>query len=134
MFCRARVVEKGMERAARVGDGWLANPRVVANAAAGNQDITINAILGGVALFTGAAAATAVTYQMPTAAAIIAAMPDMDIGDSYVFQIVNTTAQTATLNNAVAGVTFAGFTTVNAGTRTGIITRTGAVTVTVTFI
>ena len=132
MFCRAQVQEKGMERAARVGDGWLANPRVVTNAAAGNQDITINAILGGVALFTGAAGA--VTYQMPTAAAIIAAMPDMDIGDSYVFEVTNTAAQTATLNNAAVGVTFAGFSTVNAGTRTGIITRTGAATVSVTFI
>ena len=132
MFCRAQVEEKGKECAARVGDGWLANPRVVTNAAAGNQDITINAILGGVALFTGAAGAA--TYQMPTAAAIIAAMPDMDIGDSYVFKVTNTAAQAATLNNAAVGATFAGFTTVNAGTRTGIITRTGAATVSVTFI
>ncbi len=132
MFVRACVYQDSMERQARAGEGFLANPIITTNASAGNQNITVAAIMGGVALFTGAAGA--VTYQMPTAADLLAAMPDMDIGDSYVFKVTNTAAQTATLNNAATGVTFAGFASANAATRIGIITKTAATTVTVTFI
>lgn len=132
MFTRACVIEKGLERPARAGDGNQANPVITTNAAAGNQVITMPMILGGVGVFTGAAGA--VTYTVPIATTILAAMPDMDIGDSYTFQICNTAAQAATLNTASAGVTYAGFTTANAQTRTGIITKTSATTVTVTWI
>jgi hypothetical protein len=58
----------------------------------------------------------------------------MDIGDSLTFTVTNTAAQVATLNTAAAGVTYAGFTTANAATRTGIITKTSGTTVTCTWI
>jgi len=132
MFTRACVYEKGMERQARAGDGWLANPVITTNAAAGNQSITLAMIAGGAGVFTGAAGG--VQYTIPVAADIIAAFPQMDIGDSLTFTVTNTAAQVATLNTAAAGVTYAGFTTANAATRTGIITKTSGTTVTCTWI
>jgi hypothetical protein len=131
-FVRAEVKDDGMCRQARVGDAWLANPLVTTNSSAGNQSITMPAILGGVALFTGAAGAVA--YTLPATADIIAALPNMDIGDSYVFKLCNTAAQTATITAGDGSTTLAGFTTVNAATRTCIISKTAAATVTVTSI
>jgi hypothetical protein len=132
MFARPEVYEKGMCRMARVGDGLMAMPLVTTNAAAGNQAITVPMILGGAGVFTGAAGA--VQYTVAVAADILAAMPDMDIGDTYTFTITNTAAQTATLNTASTGVTYAGFTTANAQTRTGIIEKTSATTIKLTWI
>jgi hypothetical protein len=132
MFVRAEVYEKGMCRQARVGDGFVANPLITTNAAAGAQNITLPAILGGVALFTGAAGA--VNYTLPATAAILAAMPDMDIGDSYVYKLTNTAAQAATIVAGDADTTLAGFTTANANTRTCVITKTSATTITHTAI
>lgn len=130
-FVRPQVRDAGEYRESRVGDGLLMHPKIVTNAAAGNQSITVAQVLGGVALFTGAGGAVA--YTVPTAALLLAAMPDMDIGDTYAFKLTNTAAQTATITTA-DGVTLAGFTTVNAATRTCIITRTGAATVSITSI
>jgi hypothetical protein len=131
-FTRACVYDQGLERIARAGDYQLLNPVITTNAAAGNQSITIPMISGGVGVFTGAAAG--VQYTIPVAADIIAAYPQMDIGDSVMFTIVNTAAQIATLNTAATGVTYAGFTTANAQTRQGIITKTSATTVTCTWV
>jgi len=99
---------------------------------AGNQAITVAMIMGGAGVFTGAAGA--VQYTVATAVDILAAMPDMDIGDTYTFTVTNTAAQVATLNTASAGVTYAGFTTANAQTRTGIIEKTSATTIKLTWI
>ncbi len=132
MFVRNCVKQDGMERQARAGDGWMANPLITTNASAGNQSITLAMIAGGAGVFTGAAGA--VQYTIPVAADIIAAFPDMDIGDSLTFTVTNTAAQAATLNTAATGVTYAGFTTANAQTRTGIITKTSSTTVTCTWI
>lgn len=131
-FTRACVYDQGLERLGRAGDYQLLNPVVTVNAAAGNQSITIPMIAGGVGVFTGAAGAVA--YTIPVAADIIAAYPQMDIGDSFMFSITNTAAQVATLNTAAAGVTYAGFATVTAHTRTGTITKTSATAVTCTWI
>jgi hypothetical protein len=132
MFVRAEVQDKGMCRKARVGDGWLANPRITTDATAGNLAIPTAAIAGGAVVYTGAAGA--VQYTIPVAATIIAAFPEMDIGDTLTFTLTNTAAQAATLNTAAAGVTYAGFTTANAQTRTGIIEKTSSTTVTCTWI
>ncbi len=131
MFSRACVYQDGMERQARAGDGFLANPVITTNAAAGNQSITVAMVAGGVGVFTGAAGAVNLTF--PTAADLIAAFPDMDIGDSYVFTITNTAAQVATFV-ANTGNTIAGFTTTNAQTRTCVMTKTASTTTTITII
>lgn len=124
MFVRAEVSELGMGRKARIGDGFLANPRVVTVATAGDLTITLNAILGGVARFTGAAGA--VTYTTPTAVAILAAMPDMDIGDTYVFMISNTAAQAATVAGGVGVTAVAGNLIVNATSKMFVLEKTSA--------
>jgi len=132
MFVRAEVYEKGLCRKVRAGDGWLANPLITTNASAGNQSITIAMLAGGAGVFTGAAGAVA--YTIPVAADIIAAFPEMDVGDTLVFKLTNTAAQAATLNTAATGVTYAGFTTANAQTRTAIIEKTSSTTVKCTWI
>lgn len=125
MFVRPCVYEKGLERQARIGDGFFGNPLVTTNATAGNQTMTVPAVLGGVAQFTGAAGA--VNYTTPTAAALIAAMPDMDIGDSFIFAVSNTAAQTATIVGGT-DVTVSGNSTVNAGVRFVLLVKTAATT------
>lgn len=128
---RAMIRDGGLSRDARSGDGYFGAPRIGTNANAGNQTITISQIAGGVALFTGAAGAVA--YTTPTAAQIIAAFPELDIGDTMTFKLTNTAAQTATIT-AGTDITLAGFTTVNAATRECIIERTAATTVKITSI
>lgn len=125
MFVRACVYPTaGIEREAHAGDGWLANPRVTTDATAGNRTLTVEGMLGGAIVMTGAAGAVAYTY--PTGAQIAAAFPEMDIGDSYVFTVTNTAAQTATLTTAASGTTLSGLVTANAATRTVIMTKTAA--------
>ena len=125
MFVRMEVVDKGCERIARVGDGFLAMPARVVNSGAGAQTISIPQIMGGVAVFTGAAGA--VTYTSETAANILAAMPGMDIGDTYMFVLSNTAAQVATIAGGT-GVTASGNLTVNATAKMFLLERTGAAT------
>lgn len=132
MFVRPEVYEKGMCRQARIGDGFLANPLITTVTTAGNLTITVPAILGGVARFTGAAGA--VTYTTPTAALLLAAMPDMDIGDTYVFTIVNTAAQAATIAGGTDVTAVAGNLVVNADSKTFGLTKTSATTMDLTSI
>lgn len=126
MFIRPCVYDKGMERKARAGEGFMANPIITTNAAAGNQTITTAMIMGGVARFTGAAGA--VTYTTDTGANLAAAMPDMDIGDSYVFSVVNTAAQAATIAGGTGVTAIAGNLVVNATSKLFALVKTGAAT------
>ena len=125
MFHRACIHKGGIESEMRVGDGFAANPRYVLNSAAGNQTISLNQILGGIAAFSGAAGA--VTYTTDTAAHILAAMPDMDIGDTYVFMLSNTAAQVATIAGGT-DVTASGNLTVNATSKMFVLEKTAATT------
>jgi hypothetical protein len=125
MFVRPEVQEKGMERKARVGDGFMAMPLVNTVATAGNLTLTVAAVLAGVAQFTGAAGAVA--YTLPLATDLIAAMPDMDIGDSYVFVIQNTAAQAATVTTNT-GITLTGNVVINAASKFVVLTKTAATT------
>jgi hypothetical protein len=132
MFTRAEVYEKGLARQSRAGDNGVGNPIITTNASAGAQNITVPMIMGGVGVFTGAAGA--VNYTLPTTAALIAALPDMDIGDTYSFRLCNTAAQTATIVAGDASTTLAGFTTFNAKSLTCLLTKTAAATLTLTSI
>lgn len=125
MFVRPMVYEKGIVRASRVGDGMCMHLARTVNASAGAQTISVPQILGGLAVFTGAAGA--VTYTTDTAANILAAMPDMDIGDTFGFILSNTAAQVATIAGGT-GVTASGNLTVNASFRIFVLERTGAAT------
>lgn len=126
MFVRPTVFQSGFQRPARVGDGFMANPLITTNASSGAQNITVAQILGGVAQFTGAAGAVA--YTLPLATELIAAMPDMDIGDSYMFAVSNTAAQNATITTNT-GITLSGNSAVvNASVKFVVLTKTAAAT------
>lgn len=78
-------------------------------------------------LSTGGATPTLTT---PTAAAIIAGIPNMAVGQSYVLRLLNANSGIATLA-AGSGVTITGTATLAAGTWTEfLVTKTAAATVT----
>lgn len=124
MFVRPCVYDASMERQARVGEGFMAMPLVTTNAAAGNQTISVSQIAGGVARFTGAAGA--VTYTTPTADELAAAFPTMDIGDTYVFSIVNTTPQLATIAGGTGVTAVAGLLNLLSGSGLFLLEKTAA--------
>ena len=97
-------------------------------ATAGALTVTTAAMLSGVCTFTGAAGAVAYTY--PTGAIIAAAFPDMRIGDTVEFTVINTAAQVATMTTAASGTTLAGNVTLNADSRKVFMTKTAAETFT----
>lgn len=128
MFVRPMVYEKGTARVSRVGDGILANPSVTAIAADSNQTITAAAILGGVV--THATHTASRTDTTDTAVNILAAMPDMDIGDTYVFKVASLAAFTIIVAGG-SGVTASGNLTVAAnGAKDFILTKTSVTTMT----
>lgn len=131
-FSKALLRDGALWREAVAGDGAIGTfLEPVTVATAGNLTIGRTAMLGGCAIFTGAAGA--VNYTTPTAAQILADNPKMMDGDSFCFYLVNTAAQTATIV-AGTGVTLAGFTTLNAATRLCIVKRTSSTAVTITSI
>lgn len=77
----------------------------VANAA--GVTLTVAQLFGGYITRSGAAA---VSDTFPTAAAIVAAIDQCEVGDSFEFGIINTNSGTLTLV-AGAGITLAGTTT-----------------------
>lgn len=128
MFVRPMVYEKGIARAARVGDGILANPQITAIAADSSQTLTAAAILGGV--ITHATHTASRTDTTDTAVNILAAMPDMDIGDTYVFKVASLAAFTIVVAGG-SGVTASGNLTVAAnGAKDFILTKTSATAMT----
>jgi hypothetical protein len=122
-FVRNIVRDAGIERESRIGDGLsVTGTRNTVNGAAGNQAVTVAAMLGGLASFSGAAGAVAYTY--PTGAQIQAAFPNMAPGDTYLFAVVNTAVQVATFTGA-SGSTATGLVTANADSRNVLMECTG---------
>ena len=128
MFVRPMVQDNGTVRASRVGDGFLSNPLVTQLSADSAQTIPLAAILGGIWAHAGHTASRIDTT--PTAAILLAAMPTMDIGDSYKF----TVASMAAFTIVVAGgtnVTASGNLTVLANSaKDFILTKTSATAMT----
>lgn len=129
-FLRGWKFQNGLPRKERGGDGYGANAAVIKNAGAGAQAISLAQILGGIAFFSGAAGAVA--YTLPTTAQLLAALPDMDIGDSYHFKLINTAAFAATITAGDGSTTVEGLPIANADTREVVLQRTGAATITAT--
>lgn len=117
MFVRAEVYEKGMSRQARIGDGWIANPKLSSVSTDANYTVLTTDVLAGILQFTGFTAGR--TLTTPTAALILAAMPDMDVGDSYMMLVSITVAYAGTWA-AGTGVTLAGRATTPASTATWV--------------
>lgn len=124
---RAMVQDGGLARNARVGDGLISHPAVTVVTADANDIVTVDKIAGGVIQYTGFSAGRNLTTD--SAANIIAAFPNMDIGDTLELIVSVTTAFAGTWV-AGAGVTLAGRATVLANTQqTVIIAKTGAAAV-----
>lgn len=117
----------GMPEASRQGAGFFCNlsPAAVATDAA--LTMTVDQMSGGLVQYTGFTAGRVVTT--PTAAAILAAAADMDIGDSFTIAVSVVPAFAATWA-AGAGVTLAGRATTPASSWSLIvITKLSATTV-----
>lgn len=126
MFVRPQVREKGLPRVARVGDGWLAMPKRTNQATDSNQVISVAAVLGG--LYTRSGTNTNRTDTTDVATAILAAMPDMDIGDTFVFIVGNTTGNTLVVAGGT-GVTASGnLSVLTLTTKFFVLTKTSATT------
>lgn len=128
MFMRANVsASPNLSRQARTGDGMLAHLAKVVQSADSSQTVSVDAVSAGLYQRTGMTAGRSDTT--PTAAAIIASMPSMDIGDTYLMAVSVTTAFALTFL-AGAGVTLGAKTSVPASSFGFVmITRTGAATV-----
>lgn len=125
---RPLVREGAMVRPARDGDGLMAffDPQIMNVDAA--STITVANMAGGLIIRT--TAATNRIDTTPTAAAIIAAYPEMDVGESFIVTISNQTAVTITIAGG-AGVTASGNLVIAATSmRLFMFTKTSATTMT----
>jgi hypothetical protein len=128
-FSRAQLRSGGLVKDGRPGDGLVAHLSEFTQNADSNQVISVSAINAGLYIRGGMTAGR--TDTTDTAAAIIAANPDMDINDSFVWLVSVTVAFALTLG-AGAGVTLLGNSSVAAnGFRMYVVTRTGAATVSI---
>jgi hypothetical protein len=112
---------------AAAGAGIMDNISVTEIATDANQTLTVAQMSGGAILYTGFSAGRNLTT--PTAALILAAATDMDIGDSFSFIV---SIQDAFAGTWVAGtdVTLAGRATTPASSWSMVVvTKTSATTV-----
>ncbi len=129
MFARAWIFVDGLFRKARKGDGWLANPRRFNTTTDSNQVIPAEAILGGI--YSRSGTNTSRTDTTITGTALAAVMPNMDIGDVYMFLVVNMTGTNPLVIAGGVDVTASGNLTVVALTsKWMMLEKTGATTFT----
>lgn len=127
-FVRPMVYEAGLQRKARAGDGWLAFPQKTNQSTDSNQVISTSAILGG--LYVRSGTNTNRTDTTASATAILAAMPEMNVGSVYMFMVANQTANTIVIAGGT-GVTASGSLSVlTLTTKWFMLTKTSATTMT----
>lgn len=118
----------GLPQIGRAGQGFLGNLSPVIIAADAAATLTVAQMANGLIQFTGFTAGRNLT--VPTAALILAAAPDMDIGDSFSFIVSVVPAFAGTWVTA-AGVTLTGRATTPASSWSLVtVTRTAAAAVT----
>lgn len=126
MFVRPLVYgPDGLPRPARPGDG-ISNPQLTALTADSAQTIPLAAVMGGI---WKRGITSARTDTLPTAAAILAANPNMDVGDSFLF-LVNVIGNTLTIAGGVGFTDSGTLTVATATSRWFLITKTSATTMT----
>lgn len=124
MFVRPILRALGLARQARAGDGWLAQVQPTTMSTDSNQTITVPAILGG--LWVRSGTNTNRTDTTATAAAILAALPDMDIGDTYLFMVANTTANPVVVAGGTNVTASGNLTVATLTTKFFLLTKTSA--------
>lgn len=129
LFNRVQATSRaGLPEVGRAGQGFLGNLFATIVAADANATLTVAQMSGGLIQYTGFTAGR--TLTVPTAALILAAAPDMDIGDSFSFLVSIVPAFAGTWVTA-AGVTLQGRATTPASSFSIVtVTRTGAAAVT----
>lgn len=127
-FVRPQVFESGLPRKARGGDGWLAFPKKTNQATDSNQVISTSAILGG--LYVRSGTNTSRTDTTATAVAILATMPDMDIGSVYMFMVANQTANTIVIAGGTDVTASGNLSVLTLSTKWFMLTKTSATTMT----
>lgn len=129
MLFKRAMIETGSSLAAKMnaGDGLLGNATIVEKTTDANHTLTVAEMSGGIVYYSALSAGRTVTT--PTAALVLAAAPDMDIGDSFRFEVVIQDAFAITWA-AGTGVTLRGRAT-TAASSTSVITvvKTSATTV-----
>ena len=116
--------QAGLPQVSRAGLGIAALISTMIISADANATLTVDNIAGGAVQFTGFTAGRTITT--PTAAAMAAACPDMDIGDSFTIAVSVVPAFAGTWV-AGTGVTLAGRATTPASSYSlVVVTRTGA--------
>lgn len=111
----------------RMGDGFLGNPTILEKTTDANHTLTVAEMSGGLVYYSALSAGRQVTT--PTAALILAAAADMDIGDSFCF-LVSIQDAFALTWVAGAGVTLLGRATTPASSSTWVVvTKTSSTTV-----
>jgi hypothetical protein len=119
----------GLNRHARVGE-LINSPLISTIATDADVTYTISQLSGRAILRTSLTAPRSDT--LPTAAAILAVNANMDIGDTFLVMLANTSASAITLVTNT-GVTLNGNTTIAATSRAFlVITKTSDTTVTAT--
>ena len=110
-----------------IGTGFFANLRAAIVATDANLTLTVDQMSGGLVQFSSFSAGRTVTT--PTAALILAAASDMDVGDSFTFLVSVTPAFAATWA-AGTGVTLLGRATTPASSYSlVVVTKLSATTV-----
>lgn len=116
----------GLPQVSRQGLGMVGNISVVEKTTDAAHTITVAEMGGGCIYYSALSAGRTVTT--PTAALILAACPDMDIGDSFCFWVAIQDAFAITWAAGV-GVTLAGRATTAASSSSMIVvTKTSATT------
>ena len=127
-FKRGMILDGQLARPMRAGDGSAWAPNLVTNAADAIYTVTVADLANGAMLVTGLSAGR--VFTTPTAALILAAFPEMDIGDSIHFKISVSVAFAITWA-AGTTVTLAGRATTPASSNSDIlVTKTSATAVT----
>lgn len=130
LFKRPRITSMGNEilQQAAAGAGIMDNISVTEVSADANQTLTVAQMSGGAILYTGFS--TGRNLTTPTAAQILAAATDMDIGDSFSFIVSIQDAFAGTWVAGDADVTLAGRATTPASSWSMVVvTKTSATTV-----
>jgi hypothetical protein len=125
-FQRTLVRQSGLQRLSRAGDGWLTAVRKVVQAADSAQVLGIDAISGGVYVRTSITAGR--TDTTDTAANLAAAFPDMDIGDSIMFLVGNTSGQTLTIAGGTSVTASGNLLVLTLTSKWFVLTKTAAAT------
>ena len=122
----------GLARAGHGGDLVVTTNTPLVISAAGAYTLVVAAMARGAVVFTGLTAGANLTTD--TAANILAAFPNLDVGESVVVEIGIEDAFALTLV-AGAGVTLAGCATIAASSKRNLyFTKTSATTVTCTVV